>query len=188
MVRAMVRSARVLLVAAAASLLGALATHADTASPAPDRYPELERKVEVLKGRLARPNAPLGKLKETVDQGGGAPRAVIRHHNGVGPGLRLVRAVYLVDESPVFTQADERGRLDEATEYAIFDGDIVPGRHTLKVLLEYQGDGGSGHRKGQHFRVRRSYTFNTREGRRTELTVNATEKATSGLAIDFQLK
>jgi hypothetical protein len=157
---------------------------------------DLERKVDELKEQIFRSKARLNLLKETVLGGVIAgSRSVIKHHNAMGSNFRLIKVVYAIDGAQIFAKTDDTGRLDDARDFEVFNGSIVPGSHTVSVLLEYQGSGYGvfSYLKGYHFKVRSSHTFTAAEGKLTELVVNAYEKGnlTTALqdrpAIDFKL-
>ena len=150
------------------------------------RLHDLERKVDELKEQIFRSKARLNLLKETVLGGViGGSRAIIKHHNAMGSAFRLVKVIYAIDGAQVFTKTDDSGRLDEAKDFEIFNGAIVPGSHTISVFLEYQGNGYGvfSYLKGYHFKVRSSHTFSAAEGRLTEITINAYEKGNLTTAL-----
>jgi hypothetical protein len=157
---------------------------------------DLERKVDELKEQIFRSKARLNLLKETVLGGVIAgSRAMIKHHNAMGSNFKLIKVIYAIDGAQIFAKTDDSGRLDEAKDFEIFNGSIVPGSHTVSVHLEYQGSGYGvfSYLKGYHFKVRSSHTFTAAEGKLTELTVNAYEKGnlTTALqdrpALDFKV-
>src|SRR5262252_2932565 len=160
------------------------------------RLHDLERKVDELKEQIFRSKARLNLLKETVLGGVIAgSRSLIKHHNAMGSAFKLVKVVYAIDGAQVFAKSDDSGRLDELKDFEIFNGSIVPGSHTISVLLEYQGNGYGvfSYLKGYHFKVHSSHTFTAQEGKLTEVTVNAYEKGnvTTALqdrpALDFKV-
>jgi len=147
---------------------------------------DLERKVDELKEQIFRSKARLNLLKETVLGGVIAgSRALIKHHNSMGSAFRLIKVVYAIDGAQIFAKSDDSGRLDEAKDFEIFNGSIVPGSHTISVLLEYQGNGYGvfSYLKGYHFKVRSSHTFSAAEGKLTEITINAFEKGNLTTAL-----
>jgi hypothetical protein len=176
---------------------------ADTATPPAEtdeayaaRMAAMEQRVNELKERVFRSKARLNLLRETVLHGVIAgSRAVIVHRNEMGGSYRMVKAVYSIDGSQIFAQTDETGALDDKKEFEVFNGSILPGNHTVSVLLEYKGHGYGlfPYLEGYRFAVRSSYTFAAAEGKQTSLRVVGYEKGniTTDLkdrpAIDFRV-
>src|SRR5262249_37778228 len=113
-----------------------------TAAPAPAeeagaynvKLHDLERKVDELKEQIFRSKARLNLLKETVLGGVIAgSRALIKHHNAMGSNFKLIKVIYAIDGAQIFAKTDDSGRLDEAKDFEIFNGSIVPGSHTVSV-------------------------------------------------------
>ena len=177
---------------------------ADTAAPAPAptdgsyvvQLKELEQRVNELKERIFRSKARLNLLKETVLHGVIAgSRAIIKHKNEMGSSFRLVKLVYAVDGAQIFSKADQTGDLNDKKQFEVFNGSIVPGNHTISVLMVFRGHGYGifSYLKGYKFTVRSSHTFTAGEGRQNAITVRAYEKGnvTTELkdrpAIDFKV-
>ena len=156
----------------------------------------LEQRVNELKERIFRSKARLNLLKETVLHGVIAgSKAIIRHKNEMGSSFRLSKLVYAVDGAQIFSKSDESGSLDEKKEFEVFNGSIVPGNHTISVMMIFRGHGYGifSYLKGYKFTVRSSHTFTAGEGRQTSVTVRAYEKGniTTELkdrpAVDFKV-
>ncbi len=168
--------------------LGAPAPAAVTASavPAPSsgasytvRLHDLERRVNELKEQIFRSKARLNLLKETVLHGVIAgSRALITHRNEMGSTYTLIKLVYALDGAEIFAKSDENGHIADTQEFEIFNGNIVPGNHTLSVLMVYQGNGYGvfSYLKGYKFNVKDSHTFAAAEGKQTQLKVVGYEK------------
>jgi hypothetical protein len=157
---------------------------------------QLEQRVSELKEQIFRSKARLNLLKETVLHGVIAgSRAVVFFKNDMGSAFKLVRAVYAVDGVQVKALADQTGKLNDADKFEVFNGAIVPGPHTLMVMLVYQGSGFGvfNYFKGYKFTVRSSHTFTAGEGKLTEITIRGFEKGniTTPLAerpaVDFKV-
>ena len=157
---------------------------------------QLEQRVSELKEQIFRSKARLNLLKETVLHGVIAgSRALVAFKNEMGSAFRLTRAVFAVDGVQVKSLADESGKLNDADKFEIFNGAIVPGPHTLMVMLVYQGSGFGvfNYFKGYKFTVRSSHTFTAGEGKLTEITIRGFEKGniTTPLAerpaVDFKI-
>ena len=156
----------------------------------------LEQKVNELKEKIFRSKARLNLLKETVLHGVIAgSKAIIRHKNEMGSSFRLVKLVYSMDGAEIYAKADDGGALDKMKDFEVFNGSIVPGNHTVSVLMVFRGHGYGifSYLKGYKFTVRSSHTFTAGEGRQTDLSVRAYEKGniTTELkdrpAIDFKV-
>jgi hypothetical protein len=185
---------------AAAPAAPAPAAPAPAAAPTPEGYSvqlrQLEQRVSELKEQIFRSKARLNLLKETVLHGVIAgSRSVVMFKNEMGSAFKLTRAVFAVDGVQVKALADESGKLNEADKFEVFNGAIVPGPHTLMVMLVYQGSGFGvfNYFKGYKFTVRSSHTFTAGEGKLTEITIRGFEKGniTTPLAerpaVDFKI-
>lgn len=143
------------------------------------RLRDLEQRINELKEQIFRSKARLSLLAETVLEGvvGGGQAAIV-HENRMSQSYKLVRVVYALDGAPIFTKADEEGTLGDQKEFAVYNGSIVPGEHTLTVSLEYRGHGFGvfAYLKGYRFKVRSTYTFAVPEGRVTTVHVVGYEK------------
>jgi hypothetical protein len=126
-------------------------------------------------------------LKEAVLGGGTGARAGIVHENQMGGAFRLVRLVYSLDGTEIFSRADDgNGSLYKQTSIDVLTGPIAPGSHTLSVLAEYHGHGyGVFNYMNQYtFKVRGSHTFMAAEGKATSLHVIAHEKGGVSTPVD----
>ncbi|MEK6608949.1 MAG: dihydrolipoamide acetyltransferase, partial [Myxococcota bacterium] len=160
------------------------------------RLKSLEQRVDELKEKIFRSKARLNLLKETVLHGVIAgSRAVIVHDNDMGSSFRLIKAIYAIDGAQIFAKSDETGALAERSGFEVFNGSIVPGNHTVNVLLVYQGHGYGifSYLKDYKFTVRGTHTFMASEGKQTVLKVVGYEKGniTTDLgdrpAVDFRV-
>lgn len=159
------------------------------------RLRRLEQKVQSLKERAWRSKARVGMLKEAVLGGGVGARATVVHKNKMGRAFRLVKLVYAIDGTQVYSRADETGKLDDAEEIDIISGPLSPGQHTLSVLMVYRGSGFGPFKylKKYKYTVRSSHTFTAVEGKATRVDVVGYEKggATTQLrdrpAVDFRV-
>jgi hypothetical protein len=126
----------------------------------------------------------------------GTARAVIKHVNQMGGSFKLVRVSYGIDGQMIFSRFDDSGELDETKEFEVFSGAIVPGNHTVTVVLVFVGNdyGALTYMKGYKYTVRSSYTFLAGENRLSEITVLAFERGNMTTpfkdkpAIDFRLR
>ena len=143
------------------------------------RLHDLERRVNELKEQIFRSKARLNLLKETVLHGVIAgSRSLITHRNEMGSTYTLIKLVYSLDGAEIFARTDDTGKLADNKEFEIFNGSIVPGNHTLSVLMVYQGNGYGvfSYLKGYKFNVKASHTFTAAEGKQTQLKVVGFEK------------
>lgn len=160
------------------------------------RLHDLERRVNELKEQIFRSKARLSLLKETVLHGAIAgSRAIIMHRNEMGSTYRLIKLVYALDGAEIYSKSDDSGHITDSQEFEIFNGSIVPGNHTLSVVMVYQGNGFGvfSYLKGYKFTVRGSHTFAIDEGKQTQLKVVGFEKGnpitsdpTERPALDFR--
>ena len=143
------------------------------------RLRDLEQRINELKEQIFRSKTRLSLLAETVlGVVVAGSQVVITHENQMSSSYRMVKAVYALDGAPVFNRADEEGSLASQEEFSVYDGNIVPGEHSLSVNLEYRGHGYGifSYLKGYRFKVRSSYSFTAPEGRMVALRVIAYEK------------
>jgi len=151
--------------------------------------------VQELKEQAWRIKARIGMLKEAVLGGGIGARGSIRHENKMGGSFRLVKVLYALDGTQIFSKADDTGKLDEMKTFDVLEGPLAPGNHTLSVLLVYRGHGFGvfEYLQKYKFTVRSSHTFTVAEGRLTDITVVGYERggATTPMekrpAVDFKV-
>jgi hypothetical protein len=96
----------------------------------------------------------------------------------MGSTYNLIKLVYALDGAEIYAKSDDSGHLGDTKEFEIFNGSIVPGNHTLTVMMIYQGNGYGvfSYIKGYKFTVRGSHTFTAAEGKQTQLKVVGFEK------------
>jgi len=143
------------------------------------RLRDLEDRVNRLKEQIFRSKARLSLLAETVlDRKIAGAKAVILFRNEMGGSFRLTKATFLLDGGPIFNKSDESGSLSEREVIDLFDGPVMPGDHTLSVVLHYRGHGYGifSYLKGYSFKVRSSRTFTVGEGNAIKLEVIGFEK------------
>jgi hypothetical protein len=165
------------------------------AAPPGIRLRKLEQRVQELKEQAWRIKARVGMLKEAVLGGGIGARASIKHENKMGGSFRLVKVLYALDGTQIYSKADDTGKLDELKTFDVLSGPIAPGNHTLSVLIVYRGWGFGvfEYLKKYKFTVRSSHTFTVAEGKLTDITVVGYERggATTPMekrpAVDFKV-
>jgi hypothetical protein len=138
------------------------------------RLRDLEDRINRLKEQIFRSKARLSLLAETVlDRKIAGARASIAFRNEMGGSFRLTKATVLLDGGPIFNKSDEGGNLAERDVIDLFDGPVMPGDHTLSVVLHYRGHGYGifSYLKGYSFKVRSSRTFSVGEGKAVKLEV-----------------
>lgn len=140
------------------------------------RLRDLEERINALKEQVFRSKGRLALLAETVLEGtvGGA-QLLVRHENRMSPTFRLERVVYLLDGAQIFPTGDSPtgDSLAEQEAFDVYRGGIVPGEHTLSIVIEYRGNGFGvfSYLQGYHFTVRSSHSFTAPEGRALTLRV-----------------
>ena len=161
-----------------------------------ERLDALARDVGDLKDRVLRSKARLQLLKETVLHGVMAgSRVVLVHRNVMGSQFRLSEIKYSLDGAQVFARSESAGSIDEKDEIVIFDGNIVPGPHTVNIELTYKGRGFGvfSYLNGYTFESRSSYTFTAPENGALRLVSigfeqgNLTTEMRDRPAVDWQI-
>jgi hypothetical protein len=160
------------------------------------RLRRLEQRVQALKERAWRAKARVGMLKESVLGGGIGAQATLVHINKMGSSYRLVKLVYALDGTQIFSRSDESAQsLYKNKSFDILTGPISPGSHTISVIAVYRGHGYGVFKylNKYTFTVRSSHTFTAQEGKATRIEGVAFEKGgkTTRLedrpAIDFKV-
>lgn len=143
------------------------------------RLRDLEDRVNRLKEQIFRSKARLSLLAETVlDRKIAGSKATVVFRNEMGGSFRLVKATFLLDGGPVFNKADDTGSLSEREQIDLFDGPVMPGDHTISVVLNFRGHGYGifSYLKGYSFKTRSSRTFTVNEGKSARVEIVAYEK------------
>lgn len=138
------------------------------------RLRDLEDRINRLKEQIFRSKARLSLLAETVlDRKIAGAKATITFRNEMGGSFRLVKATFLLDGGPIFNKTDEGGSLAEREIINLYDGPVMPGDHTLSVVLHYRGHGYGifSYLKGYSFKTRSSRSFTVNEGKVMKLDV-----------------
>jgi hypothetical protein len=160
------------------------------------RLRRLEQRVQALKERAWRAKARVGMLKESVLGGGVGAQATLIHVNKMGSSYRLVKLVYALDGTQIFSRNDESATtLYKSKSFDILTGPISPGSHTISVIAIYRGHGYGVFKylNKYTFTVRSSHTFTAQEGKATRIEAVGFEKGgkTTRLedrpAIDFKV-
>lgn len=174
---------------------------ADGAADNPDEIPvnlrlrRLEQRVQALKERAWRAKARVGMLKEAVLGGGIGANATIVHKNKMGSSFRLIKLVYALDGTQIFTRTDDTGAMHGQKSFDVLTGPVAPGGHTISVYAVYRGHGYGVFKylNKYTFKVRSSHTFTATEGKASRIEVVGFEKGgvTTPLekrpAIDFKV-
>jgi hypothetical protein len=125
-----------------------------------DRLDGLQHEVDDLKDRIFRSKARLSLLKETVLHGVLAgSRIIIAHRNVMSSQFRLVKVAVILDGAQIYARNDtseQGGSLNQEDELIVFDGNLVPGPHSVTVELTYRGHGFG------MFSYLNNYTFDSR--------------------------
>lgn len=107
-----------------------------------------------------------------------------RIHNSVGSTFRLTKISFFVDGSQVATQNYPTG-LEPNADVQVFERRVDLGSHTLRVLVEYQGNsaGVFSYFEGYRYKVSSSHGFTATANTTTQITVVTYEKG--GLLTSF---
>ncbi len=118
--------------------------------------------------------------------GAGGAQLVVDHRNEMGSTFRLVRATYSLDGVAVASRVDDNGSLADQPTFAVYNGRVTSGEHTLTVNLEYQGNGYGifSYLRGYTFRARSVQSFQVPEGRALRLVVIGYERGGSTTAVE----
>lgn len=148
---------------------------------------DIDREMTGLSNDITASHARLREITSMVlDQSGGGAQLIIDHQNEMGSTFRLVRASYSLDGAAVATRTDDNGSLADLTNFAVYNGRVAQGEHTLTVSLEYQGNGYGifSYIRGYTFRARSVQNFTVPEGRALRLTVVGYERGGATAAIE----
>jgi hypothetical protein len=104
-------------------------------------------------------------------------RIVLIHRTEMSPDFVLVGATFSLDGAPFYKKTDEDGLLLEQ-EVVLYDGAILPGKHSLSVSLVFRGHGFGimSYLSKYKFKVRSKHSFEVKQGKGLELKVVCFEK------------
>ena len=140
---------------------------------------ELQGRVNHLKEKIFQTKTRIAILKENVlSKTIAGAEGRLMHQNEMGASYALEKMVYSLDGTPIFSRVDLEGGLSDQDEIELFNGPIVPGTHTLSVMMVYRGRGFGvfSYLKGYVYTLRSSHTFHAEEGKRLTLKTIAFEK------------
>jgi hypothetical protein len=143
------------------------------------RIRALEEKANELQARIDRTRGRVGSLQDAVLSGSvqaGATTLVLR--NEMGQSFRLREIHVFLDGAAIRDQVDPTGDvLSGRDQFDLFDGRMVPGVHTVNVVLVYQGVGVGvfAYLSDQQFKLRSTHNFTVEQGKRARLKVVAYE-------------
>lgn len=148
---------------------------------------DIDREMTALSNDITASHSRLREITSMVlEQSGGGAQLIIDHQNDMGSTFRLVRASYSLDGASIATRTDDNGSLADLTTFAVYNGRVAQGEHTLTVSLEYQGNGYGifSYIRGFTFRARSVQNFTVPEGRALRLTVVGYERGGATAAIE----
>lgn len=151
------------------------------------RLRDLEGRINRLKEQIFRSKARLSLLAESVlDRKLAGAKAAITFRNEMGSSFRLVKAVFLLDGAPIFNKSDTGDDLAERDILNLFDGPVMPGEHTLSIVLQYRGHGYGifSYLRGYQFKTKSSRTFTVNEGKVMSLEVVGYEKGGPSVPLE----
>jgi hypothetical protein len=143
------------------------------------KIPDIVKKIKALQKKIKQSQQRMDEVVSIVlntsDTKGA--RAILALENMMSGSFVLIQAVVALDGAPIFKKSDDDGLL-ESGEMEVFNGAILPGEHTLSVLLVYRGAGYGifSYLKGYRFKVRSTHKFKVKEGKGVKLTVVGYEK------------
>lgn len=148
---------------------------------------DIDREMTALSNDISASHSRLREITSMVlEQSGGGAQLIVDHQNEMGSTFRLVRASYSLDGAAIATRTDDNGSLADQTGFAVYNGRVAQGEHTLTVSLEYQGNGYGifSYIRGFTFRARSVQNFTVPEGRALRLTVVGYERGGATAAIE----
>jgi hypothetical protein len=151
------------------------------------RLKDLEDRVNRLKEQIFRSKARLSLLAETVlDRKIAGSQAIISFRNEMSGAFWLNKAIILLDGGAIFNKTDENGNLAERDVIEMFNGPVMPGEHTLSVVLQYRGNGFGifSYLKGYEFKVKKPYTFSVSEGKAIDIGIVSFEKGSATTPLE----
>ncbi|MBW2260464.1 MAG: dihydrolipoamide acetyltransferase [Deltaproteobacteria bacterium] len=143
------------------------------------KIPDIIKKIKALQKKIKQSQQRMDDVVEIVlniSETKGA-KAILALENKMSGSFVLIQTVVNLDGAPIFKKIDDDGLL-ESGEMEVFNGAILPGEHTLSVLLVYRGAGYGifSYLKGYRFKVRSSHKFKVKEGKGVKLSVVGYEK------------
>jgi hypothetical protein len=148
---------------------------------------DLQGKVNDLKEKIFRTKTRLAILKESIlSTSIAGAEALILHRNEMGASFNLEKVIYSLDGDTIYSKIDRDGDLDDQKELPAYNGPIMPGNHTLSVVMIYRGNGFGifSYFRGYVFTLRSSHTFSAEEGKRIQVKVVGYEKG--GITTDLK--
>lgn len=112
-------------------------------------------------------------------------RAVLLQHNALGSFFELQSVQYWLDRKQIYLRDNTGGGLDAAKDFAVYDGSVIPGSHTLKMEVVVRGRSGAfAYMDAYRWKLRSSYTFYAARGRVTEVGIDTLERGGLGTALE----
>ena len=148
---------------------------------------DIDREMTTLSNDITQSHQRLQQITSMVlDQSGGGAQLIIDHQNEMGSTFRLVRATYTLDGATIATRVDDNGSLADLTSYAVYNGLVASGEHSLTVSLEYQGNGYGifSYMRGITTRTRSVQQFDVPEGRALRLVIAGYERGGALTSIE----
>ncbi|MFH1437719.1 MAG: hypothetical protein ABIJ56_18575 [Pseudomonadota bacterium] len=136
---------------------------------------EIKRLKEIIAKSEKRMNDIVSVVLSSAETKGS--RIALVYQTEMSPDFVLVQAVFSLDGAPIFNKSDEDGLLEEQ-DTGIYDGAILPGKHSLGVTLVFRGHGYGilSYLSKYKFKVRSEYNFKVKEGKGVKLDIISFEK------------
>ncbi|MBX2811475.1 MAG: hypothetical protein KTR25_06690 [Myxococcales bacterium] len=171
-----------------------LETGVENANPEAADHPvvveRLHHALDSLATRIDLVSDKVSLLRDTALGGGiGKTRVTIRHKNELGNDFLLEKIRYLLDGGPLFQEFDQQGRFSSVRSRVVFDGQLDPGAHELKVEVNCRsgGFGVFSYMKAYRYKVSSKYVFRVREGRTNRLDIVVFQKSDITLSANERL-
>jgi hypothetical protein len=170
-----------------AVVLGPLVPAIAVADPPPKLDPgtyevelrAIEKGVNEIKEQIRKRQTALALLSETMFGGLEAPaRAEITVDNDMSIFFKLNRVIVLFDGTPLALKTEERDGVSAQKTIPIYRDLVLPGDHTVQVVLDFKGngDGVFSYLSGYRFAVRTSRSFTAQPGKTLQLHIVAFEQ------------
>jgi|GEM_PF-2429397 len=140
-----------------------------------------------LQGQIDRTKVKLAALQEALLSGNtAAGRAHIAYKNDMGASFRLRELHIFLDGAAIRDEVDETGdNIGKQERVELFDGNIMPGTHTLNINVVYQGVGYGvfSDINNSTFKLRSTHTFTVEKGKVLNLQIVAYEQGDSNTQL-----
>jgi hypothetical protein len=139
---------------------------------------DLDQRLEELAEQIRRSRARIALLGDALFIGGGSnSRASLKLDNQLSRAFLVTRVVVLFDGAVQYSKVDQAGELAEQAQIPLYSGLVLPGDHTVQLIVELQGNGSVfPYFRGYKFKVQSTHSFTAIEGKTLNLDTVIYEK------------